>query len=404
MSPLHPLTFELKADAATRTRLGASVHKALGEPEAAMPPRYIGETPLVMSERLDAEVTRRAAMLRDWVFEQHAAGRWRDDPVWGDIGPPDCLCVDLAIVRDDAAPDGWGVRWVEFQTFLSIAATVHALHVAACAEWPVLAGLRHWDRSARFGDDWLAASRHWMAPHAHGILLEHAPRAQGSAFDLYGSARLWGLSVVDTADVRIQGDVLQACVAGEWRDVPLAVNRLILPEERDPPAMARALSRARVAWRNHPAWFDRVHKGVLPELALAPDERCAPAARWRTLGVAADRLVLKAVDSWGGADVLLNVDERHLDQLADPQRWMVQPRFEALPLMTARDGAPLFGELRLMLALEPDGRSWVVARMARVSRGPMASAAHWAARPGEGIVPLYAPPRRHGGGGGPDAA
>ena len=280
MSPLHPLTFELKSDDGTRARLGAGVHRALGEPQAAMPPRYIGEAPLVMSGRLHDEVTQRTAMLRDWVFAQHAAGRWRDDPMWGDIGPPDCLCVDLAIVRDDAAPGGWGVRWVEFQTFLSIAATVHALHVAACEEWPELAALRHWDRprgSATTGLrrpalDGPAGPRHPAGTRAACPGLGLRPRTDRAA------CGAWTSSTPRMS--RIRGDVLQARIDGAWRDVPFAASRLILLEEDDPSATARALSRARLAWRNHPAWFDRVHKGVLPELALARED----AARWPRSG------------------------------------------------------------------------------------------------------------------------
>lgn len=392
MGPLHPLTFELAADDATRAALAPHVHRALGEPAAAMPLQAIGETPLVMSARLHDEVTARTGMLRDWLLAQHARGRWRDDAQWGDVGAPDCLCVDLAIAKDDAAPGGWGVRWVEFQTFLSLSATVHALDVAARATWPMLHSLRAYDASREFGDDWLAASRHWMAPVAGGILLERAPASQGTAFDLYGSARLWGLQVVDTTDVRLaDDDTLQAFVGDRWRAVPHVVNRFIVHEAPDA-ALRRTLARARVSWRNHPAWFDRVHKGVLPELPLASAERCARADRWRELGVPAASLVLKAVDSWGGAHVRLHVDEHELDALPDAHRWIVQPRFETLPLMHARDGAPLYGEIRVMLALGAGGRSWVAARLARMSRGPFAGSRHWAGRPGEGACAVYAPP------------
>ncbi len=393
MNPLHPLTFELRADDGTRTRLAADIHRALGEPEAAIPIDQVGETPLVMSERLHREVDERTRLLADWVVAQHRLGRWRDDPRWGDVGAPDCLCIDLAIARDDAHPDGWGLRWVEFQTFLSVTASVHALHVAAQREWPALASLRPWDVSRRFGDDWLAATRHWMAPTPGGILLECDPRHQGTAFDLYGSAKLWDLRVVDTADIRLHDGHLQARRGTHWDAVPHVVNRFITHELPDAPTLMHTLEQARVRWRNHPAWFDRVHKGVLPELPLAARERCARADRWRALGVPAEALVLKAVDSWGGAHVKLHVDAAQLDALPDAARWIVQPRYEALPLLAARDGAPLFAELRILVALEDDGASWVAGRMARVSRGPVAGARFWSGLPGEGACALYPPPR-----------
>ncbi len=390
--PLHPLTFALRADAGTRARLGADVQRALGEPASPMPASMIGETPLVMSARLHAEVDARTRLLADWVAAQHASGRWRDDPRWPRVGAPDCLCIDLAIVHDESHPEGWGVRWVEFQAFLSLSATVHALHEAARREWPALADLRPWDRSPRFGDDWLAASRHWMAPAGDGILLEHAPHAQGTAFDLQGSAHLWNLRLVDTADLRLLGEQLQSRDGTGWAPVSHVVNRYIVHEQPEATALHRALAQARVTWRNHPAWFDRVHKGLLPELPLAAHERCARADHWRTLGLPAQALVLKASNSWGGAQVRLDVDAAQLDALPDAARWIVQPRYRALPLLQARDGAPLLAELRVMLALEGGAAPWVAARMARVSRGPVAGARFWRGLPGEGACPLYPPP------------
>jgi len=43
--------------------------------------------------------------------------------------------------------------------------------------------------------------------------------------------------------------------------------------------------------------------------------------------------------------------------------------------------------------LPKDGAEpWIVCRLARMTRGPMASANGWSGLPGEGAVPVYAPP------------
>jgi hypothetical protein len=392
MRPLHQLSHEAVSDEGTRGRLQAEMQHVLG---CEMPTRQIGEVPLVMSQRLHEEVNARALMLAQWVREQHAAGRWRDDPRWPDIGEPDSLVVDLAIVKDENEPGGWGVRWVEFQTFLTVAATLYAAHVAALKEWPQLAALRTWDASPEFGDDWVTASREWLSPAARGAIMDMAPSQQFTRFDLYGSAHLWGLDVIDADTLRVNDGVLQTPAANDneaWRDVPHVVNRFIMHESPRSQELAQMVSQAKTTWCNHPGWFYRVHKGLLPELPLAPRERCARADQWRSLGLPAESLVLKAVDSWGGAAVHLNVDAQTIDQLTDAHRWIVQPRYEQAPVLTARDGTPLYAELRVIIALKPGEDPWIAGRLARVFRGAMASAKGWRGAPGEGLCVVYPPP------------
>jgi hypothetical protein len=396
--PLHPLTGELAVGLAPpRAWLQQRWNAIAGAAGPwAVPLRMVGETPLVMSRRLHAEVDGRVEVLCAWLQQRLARGAgWGD--AWGDIGPPDVLAVDLAIAEDAQAPGGWSLRWVEFQAFSSVAASVFVLHQAMREAWPALRDLRPWERHPVQGDDWHAATQAWMAPAGHGVLLEHAPERQSTAWDLALSARLWGLQLVDVAALWREGPYLRfsAEASAPSCTAQHIANRWIVHDTPQLDALA-LLGGARACWRSHPAWFDRVHKGLLPELPLAPAERCVLAGRWRELDRPASELVLKPVRAWGGRGVRLWVTAAELDALpaAEADRWLVQPRYRALPLLSASDGAPLYGEIRCMVALPPGARPWVAARLARLSRGPLASSAGWRGLPGEGFVPVYAPPER----------
>ncbi|MFK4706096.1 hypothetical protein ABIC83_002935 [Roseateles asaccharophilus] len=394
MGPMHEMTASLAVTPGVRERLQASWLRTVGSERAPMPLTQIAESPLVMSERLHSEVNARVADLCTWIQSKVAAGEWASDPRWPGVDAPDALAADLAIVHDPESPDGWGLRWVEFQAFHSLAASLYGIHLAALEEWPQLAGMAPFELPAG-STDWLQATRDWIAPTPAGVLLEHAPYAQGTAFDLVAASKLWGLDLVEPGDLRTVDGRLQRGDRGAWEDVPHVFNRLILHEDTAWNRTQEVLSAGNATWRGHPAWFERIHKGLLPELPSASRERCARADRWRELGLPASALVLKSTLSWGGAAVRLDVTEEELDALAaqaESKDWIVQPRFTSYPVSTASDGTPVHAELRCLIALEPGKQPWLAGRLARLFRTGTASAKAWTGKPGEGMAPVYAPP------------
>jgi hypothetical protein len=200
--------------------------------------------------------------------------------------------------------------------------------------------------------------------------------------------------VTEPQSLRLRADRLERIdEEGQVRPVPHIANRLILHEAAQADTVKRMLSSASVSWHSHPAWYYRINKGVMPDLPLPQGQRCARGDRWRDLGLPAEALVAKACQSYAGKSVLLDPDADLLDGLDDPKNWVVQPRFSSAPLLRAQDGAPLHGEIRCVIALPNDGtKPWIVCRLARMTRGPMASAGGWSGLPGEGAVPVYASP------------
>jgi hypothetical protein len=359
---------------------------------SAPPARIISEYPLVASRRLQEEVDAHVATLLAFLEQQRKA--LRDHPAlrhWPSAGAPDVVSADLAIVKDEEAPGGWGLRWVEFQAFTSLIATAYALHLLAMESWPVLRDLAPWQAPPQ-GLSWLEATRRWAAP-VPGVLLERAPASQFTWFDLQAAAHWFRLPIVEPGQLSCTGpDMWHTDASGRRRPVRHLFNRLVLHElgeQRE--AFERMAGRAEVAWHSHPAWYDGISKALLPQLPMAAGRRAVPASRWRELGLPAHELVAKDVRSHGGSAVHLEVSAGQLDGLEPAADWIVQPRFDPYPLLSAPDGAPLFGELRCVVALPAAGEPWVCMQFARLNRTRKASSSAMAELPGTGLAIVYRP-------------
>lgn len=350
--------------------------------------QFFGEVPLVGSAALiaalDTRVAGLVADLKPWLTPA-------PDPQWPHLAPPDVLAVDVAIVASEEEP-GWALRWVEFQAFTSALATLVLLRRAHAACWPALAHQRPFGPSLTPDDDGIAAIGRVVVPGGAGAIVEHHPWRQSTRFDIEATSRLWHLPVLGLDRLRVRQQWFEGQVGRAWIPLDHLVNRTIVHRTPDPARWQATLSAGRATWHSHPAWFCRIDKGLLTALPLPPVERCVDASRWEELGLPAERLVAKARHSFGGQDVLLHLDAARLRALPDPKNWVVQPRYQPLALTRARDGAPLFGEVRCMVALPAQGQPWLMGRIVRLSRGQKVSMSTVRGAPGEGATLLYDPP------------
>ena len=366
--PLHPLDRELtKIEPNGRAQMHAGWKKRFSEAPLLLQDSFIADAPLVASSALMQELDAHThALCRELapLLTKPADDEWASTPA------ADALALDFAIVQSEpGAARPWTLRCVEFQAFASIAATNRLVAEHAAEVWPQLRDLAEHDGPT---SDWLARMKLWVAPGTHNVLVERDPWGQKTAFDFQALERLTSIKVVDDRQLRLRNQVLQlnheqsGAVA-----VDHILNRLVL--HTAPDADQQLLASARVSWHSHPRWYYRISKALMPGLNLPQANRCVLADDWRSLGVPAERLVLKATHSFGGADVHLHVTGAQLDALEHPRDWLVQPRFTPLPIRQASDGAPIFGELRCMVALMPGQRPWVASRIARLYRGDKAS-------------------------------
>ncbi len=383
-APLHPLTHVLRSQVPDGSVRQEQAWRARGLGNVTA----LADMPLVASSALwDGLNDRVASMCHQLKPLMHAEA----DSVWGPLPVADVLCLDFAIVRA-ATPQGWEVQCVELQAFTSIVSTVQILQELAHELWPMTTTLRHHD-ALPVGKDWATEARAWMCPVPDSALMELAPWQQKTSFDFRAAQRLFDIPVIDTNSLRRHGHELTWQDSGGFSH-PLkhVFNRLIAHTLPQFEALQLLLRDVPLSWHSHPEWYYRVGKAQMAGLVLSAEERVVPAHQWRVLGMPADKLVLKAAESYGGTDVLLHVTAEQLDTLPNAARWLVQPRFEPLPVLTASDGAPLFAEVRCVVARPTTDKPWVATRFARVYRGDKASASTHGAQTGSGLALLFSPP------------
>lgn len=125
-----------------------------------------------------------------------------------------------------------------------------------------------------------------------------------------------------------------------------------------------------VEWIPHPNWFYRISKYTLPYLT----HPCIPES-WFLYElkqpVPLQDYVLKPLFSFAGTGVKLDVTEKDLEDIQDPENWILQKKVEYLPVIPTPDD-PAKLEVRLFYYLEPGSKRPVaVHNLARLSKGAM---------------------------------
>ena len=322
----------------------------------------------------------------------------KSDERWPTV-PSDVLALDLALVpRQTHTPVGqsWDLAWVEIQAFTSMLPTCLTL-------WHAHKILNRTDGylphdPLPHGKDWREALRAWLAPHPATVLIEDHPADQLGWSDFAAARHWWGVAIHDWRDLEVddQGQI--------WATLPdhpthrqrahHIWNRVVLP---DLPGAERhrmeqqVLRQARhVTWHSHPGWYEALSKGALAEVPLADHETC----HWVEHHAAEDlggQWVAKPVTAHSGEGLIFDPTIDQLRALSRPRQWLIQRRFEPLPMGKTPDGAPLFGEIRCMLGLRPGQAPWVMVWIVRLSRNGVATMTGRATTAEEGMSLLYFP-------------
>ena len=360
------------------------------------PAEQLGATPLLMQPRLVQRLNERAQALTAWLHAQRGLWQRPDDP------PMDVISADLALVLDPGDAEGWDLRWVEFQAFTSVGATMDWLHELAVHQWPETAALDPHGTGLSAGA-WAQAWRTWVSgghPADQVRVLEHQPQAQRTRWDFVALAQRHGWALIEPDELQPGPEGLRCRASGQ--PVAALLNRLV-PNHypgRDSDHWAALQRQEGVHWHSAPALFERVHKGLMPAWhAQDPTQRveAADAADWESLGLPPEALVLKPCLGFGGEAVALSPDRttlRDRARRAAPGTWIVQALHRALPVLEASDGVPLALELRLILdpsdPAAPICRSRL-GRLRRLEQGGLSSARAWQGLPGQGLALLLSP-------------
>ncbi|MGN6163549.1 MAG: hypothetical protein ACTHOF_03330 [Flavisolibacter sp.] len=210
----------------------------------------------------------------------------------------------------------------------------------------------------------------------HVVLLEILPHQQKTRVDFYATKTLLGIEIVCLTELIVEGKNLFYLKDGKKTAIHRIYNRVIFDDLFQQPADIQEKGKMfqqelNVTWVPHPNWFYRLSKFTLPfikhpyvpetyflnELQQLPDDL--------------ENYVVKPLFSFAGQGVIIDVTQKDIEQINNPQNWIIQKKVQyASAIQTPDENAK--AEIRLFYFWEPGAVKPVAANnLARLSKGKM---------------------------------
>lgn len=204
------------------------------------------------------------------------------------------------------------------------------------------------------------------------ILMEVMPDKQKTRIDFYCTRQLLGLSIVCISDVFAEGR--QLFYRKENRKIPIKkiYNRVIFDdlEQQSLQPGFNIQESYDVEWIPHPNWFYRISKFTMPFIHH-PNVPETYFLNELKMPVDLSQYVLKPLFSFAGQGVVIDVNEADIEQIKDPENWILQKKVNYASVIETPD-LPAKAEIRLFYFKHPD---WpchrAVHNLARLSKGLM---------------------------------
>jgi len=207
------------------------------------------------------------------------------------------------------------------------------------------------------------------------VLMDVNAHQQKTAVDFHITKQLLGIGIVSLTDLQQQGDQLFYDSNGEKKRIKRIYNRLIFDEIDTDTDIFKNIVDIRqpmdVEWITHPNWFYRISKFTMPYLKGDYIPKTQFLDQLDSIPTDLENYVLKPLFSFAGQGVIINVTEKNIQNVADPDNWILQQKVNYEPIVQAPDGGVKM-EIRL-LYLWPDGdeKPTLAINLARLSRGKM---------------------------------
>ena len=151
-------------------------------------------------------------------------------------------------------------------------------------------------------------------------------------------------------------------------------NRVIfdeLQQRTDLPRQFNLTEPVDVSWAGHPNWFFRLSKHTLPMIQSPYAPESVLVSELGSLPADLSQYVLKPLYSFAGAGVVLDPTAAQIEQLRDPQHYILQRKVQYAPVIPTPDGFSKC-EIRIMMLWEPGAaRPQAACNLIRLSKGIM---------------------------------
>ena len=202
------------------------------------------------------------------------------------------------------------------------------------------------------------------------ILLEIEPEKQKTRVDFAATEKLLGIKEVCISDVIKHGKVLYYKKNGKEIPIERIYNRVIFDELSRTKAKFNfdLKEELNVTWAPHPNWFYKMSKYSLPVLKGEFVPNCFYLHDLTSYPDDLENYVLKPLFSFAGLGVKIDVTRKMLDEIKDPENYILQEKVEYAPLIATPEEMAK-AEIRMMFIWQDE--PILVNNLVRQSKGKM---------------------------------
>lgn len=208
------------------------------------------------------------------------------------------------------------------------------------------------------------------------IILEIYPEIQKTRVDFDVTEKLIGVKAVCITKIIKEGKKLFYLNDGEKTPIYRIYNRLIFDDLTNFPDLKTEFNLTddvEVEWVGHPNWFFRISKYTMPFFKNQYIPECRFLSDYQ--GKYPENLpeyVLKPLFSFAGTGVIINVLPSDLENIKDPENYILQKKVKYEPIIKTTDGSKVKCEIRMLYIWQKDDlRPTLFTNLARLSRGEM---------------------------------
>ncbi|WP_183566931.1 hypothetical protein [Mucilaginibacter sp. SP1R1] len=207
------------------------------------------------------------------------------------------------------------------------------------------------------------------------ILMDVNAHEQKTAVDFCITRQYLGVPVIALSDLQQEGNQLFYEADGIKKRIKRIYNRLIFDEIDGDDTIFDKIVDIRqpldVEWITHPNWFYRISKFTMPYLSGNDIPKTEFLHELSEIPADLENYVLKPLFSFAGQGVIIDVTENDINNITDPENWILQQKVNYEPVVQSPNGG-VKAEIRL-LYLWPNGdkKPTLAINLARLSRGKM---------------------------------
>ncbi len=208
------------------------------------------------------------------------------------------------------------------------------------------------------------------------ILLEIFPHQQKTKIDFYCTQEYTGIKPVCITELIKEDKKLYYLNEGKKTEIKRIYNRVIFDDLFQQPAEVQEKGKLffeelDVEWCPHPSWFYRISKYTLPLIRHPYVPETFFLHEIKQLPTDLENYVLKPLFSFAGQGVVIDITQKDIDNVKDPENWILQRKVKYADIIQTPD-VPAKAEIRLFYFWK-DGAPRPVAanNLGRLSKGKM---------------------------------